>query len=87
MSKTELSLMLDDLGWCFDTPANTVIELALMRLNVPEFHGNFLNGIDAHSAKTTITAAGLTVDLLIAKNEEGIHLQEHGTGQGTMKGH
>ena len=28
-SKTELAALLDDLRWCFDTPANTVIELAL----------------------------------------------------------
>ena len=31
-SKTELAALLDDLRWCFDTPANTVIELALFRL-------------------------------------------------------
>ena len=34
-SKTELAALLDDLRWCFDTPANTVIELALFRLGVP----------------------------------------------------
>ena len=37
-SKTELAVLLDDLRWCFDTPANTMIELALLRLGVPEFY-------------------------------------------------
>ena len=31
-SKTKLAALLDDLRWCFGTPANTVIELALFRL-------------------------------------------------------
>ena len=39
-SRTELAAMLDDIRWCFDTPANTVVELALYRLGVPEFYGN-----------------------------------------------
>ena len=37
-SKTELVVLLDDLRWCFDTPANTVIELALFHLGIPEFY-------------------------------------------------
>ena len=37
-SKTELAALLDDLRWCFDTPANTVIELALFHLGIPEFY-------------------------------------------------
>ena len=78
--------MLDDLRWCFDTPANTVVELALYRLGVPEFYGNLLSDIDLHSAKTTITASGLTLDLLSGVGEEGTHRQEHGTGQGTIEG-
>ena len=48
-SKTELAALLDDLRWCFDTPANTAIALALFRLEVPEFYSNFLNDIDLHS--------------------------------------
>ena len=72
--------------WCFDTPANTVIELALFRLGVPEFYCDFLNGIDLHSVKSTITAAGITLDILLAMGAEGTHRQEHGTGQGTNEG-
>ena len=85
-SKTELAALLDDLRWCFDTPANTVIELALFRLGVPEFYCNFLNDIDLHSVKSTITAAGFTLDILLAMGAEGTHRQEHGTGQGTTEG-
>ena len=48
-SKTELAALLDDLRWCFDTPANTAIALALFHLEVPEFYSNFLNDIDLHS--------------------------------------
>jgi len=80
-SKTELAALLDDLRWCFDTPANTVIELALFRLGVPEFYCNFLNGIDLHSVKSTITAAGITLDILLAMGAEGTHRQKN-TGQG-----
>ena len=36
MTETEVSTLLDDLKWCFDTPASTVIELVLMRLGAPE---------------------------------------------------
>ena len=43
--------MLDDLRWCFNTPANTVIEFVLFRLDVPEFYSNLLNAIDPHSVK------------------------------------
>ena len=85
-SRTELAAMLDDLRWCFDTPANTVVELALYRLGVPEFYGNLLSDIDLHSVKTTITASGLTLDLLSRVGEEGTHRHEHGTGQGTIEG-
>ena len=43
MTETEFSTLLGDVKWCFDTPASTVIELALMRLGVPEFYVNLLN--------------------------------------------
>ena len=85
-SKTELAALLDDLRWCFDTPANTVIELALFRLGVPEFYCNFLNDIDLHSVKSTITAAGITLEILLVMGAKGTHRQEHGTGQGTTEG-
>ena len=63
-----------------------MIELALFRLGVPEFYCNFLNDIDLHSVKSTITAAGITLDILLAMGAEGTHRQEHGTGQGTTEG-
>ena len=85
-SKTELAALLDDLRWCFDTPANTVIELALFRLGVPEFYSNFLNDSNLHSVKSTITAAGITLDVLLSMGAEGTRRQEHGTGQGTIEG-
>ena len=85
-SKTELAALLGDLRWCFDTPANTAIELALFRLGVPEFYTNFLSNIDLHSAKSAITAAGITLGILLAIGAEGTHRQEHGTGQGTTEG-
>ena len=72
-SKTELAALLDDLRWCFDTPANTVIELALLRLGVPEFYSNFLNDIDLHSVKSTITADGITLHIFLAMGAEGTH--------------
>ena len=34
-----------------------------MRLGVPAFYVTMLNDIDMHSAKSTVTAAGLTLDL------------------------
>ena len=77
--------MLDDLQWCFDTPANTVVELALYRLGVPEFYGNLLSDIDLHSFNHP--ASELTLDLLSRVGEEGTaHRQEHGTGQETIQG-
>ena len=85
-TKTEMAVLLDDLKWCFDTPANTVIELALMRLGVPAFYYTLLNDIDMHSVKTTVTAAGLTLDLASHTMCEGVHRQLHGTGQGTVEG-
>ena len=33
----ELVAFLDDLKWCFDMPAQVVIELTLLRLAVPDF--------------------------------------------------
>ena len=33
----ELVAFLDDLKWCFDMPAQVVIELSLLRLAVPDF--------------------------------------------------
>ena len=62
-TKTEMAVLLDDLKWCFDTPANAGIELSLVRLGVPAFYGTMLNDIDMHSVKSTVTAAGLTLDL------------------------
>ena len=76
-TKTEMAVLLDDLKWCFDTPANAVIELALMRLGVPAFYVTMLNDIDMHSAKSTVTAA---------VGCQGVHRQLHGTGQGTVEG-
>ena len=67
--------MADDLKWCFDTPANAVIELSLMRLGVPAFYATMLNDIDIHSAKSTVTAAGLTVDLAGHLGCRGVHRQ------------
>ena len=52
----ELVAFLDDLKWCFDMPAQVVIELALHRLAVPDFYHNMLDDIDIHTAKTTIAA-------------------------------
>ena len=45
-----------------------------------------LDDIDIHTAKTTITAAGITADLLRDVLGGDIHRQEHGTGQGTIDG-
>ena len=45
-TKTEMAVLLDGLKWCFDTPANAAIELALMRLGVPAFYVTMLNDID-----------------------------------------
>ena len=86
LSKTELAALLDYLRWCFDTSADTAIELALFRLGVPEFYSNFLNDIDLHSVKSTITAAGINLDILLTMGAEGTHRQEHGAGQGTNEG-
>ena len=80
-TETELSALLDDLKWCFDTPASTVVELALRRLGVPMFYINMLNDNDLHSVKSTVTANGNTVDVAGM-----IHRQLHGTGQGTVEG-
>ena len=82
----ELVAFLDDLKWCFDMPAQVVIELALLRLAVPDFYNNMLDDIDVHTAETTITAAGITAGLLRDMFGGGIHRQEHGTGQGTTDG-
>ena len=82
----ELVAFLDDLKWCFDMPAQVVVELALLRLAVPEFYNHMLGDIDVHTTKTTITAAVITADLLRETLGGGIHRQEHGTGQGTIDG-
>ena len=80
VTETEFSTLLGDVKWCFDTPASTVIELALMRLGVPEFYVNLLNGRshctlgDHGSHGATVAITGL------------IHRQLHGTGQGTGEG-
>ena len=60
----ELVAFPDDLKWCVDMPAQVLIELALLRLAVPDFNRSRLDDIDVHAAKTTITAAGITADLL-----------------------
>ena len=82
----ELVAFLDDLKWCFDMPAQVAIELALLRLAVPAFYHNMLGDIDVHTAKTTITAAEITADLLRGTLGGGFHRQQHGTGQGTIDG-
>ena len=77
----EFSCLLDDLKWCFDTPASTVIELGLMRLGVPAFYANLMADLDVHMVRSTVTANGTTVDLA------GLyHRQLHGTGQGAVEG-
>ena len=55
---TEMSALLDDLKWCFDTPAHTVIELALMRLGVPAFYVSMLSDIDVHCVRSTVDSDG-----------------------------
>jgi hypothetical protein len=35
VTKQHFAAPLDDLKWCFDTPAHVVVELELMRLGVP----------------------------------------------------
>ena len=62
-----LVAFLGDLKWCFDMPAQVVIELELLRLGVPGLYNNMLDDIDVHTAKTTITAAGITADLLLVR--------------------
>ena len=57
-----------------------------MRLDVPAFYATMLNDIDMHSAKSTVTAAGLTLDLASHLGCQGVHRQLHGTGQGTAEG-
>ena len=56
-TKTEMAVLLGDLKWCFDTPANPIIELSLVRLGVPAFYATMLNDIDMHSAKPNSTSA------------------------------
>ena len=73
--------MLDDLEWCFDTPASTVIELGLMRLGVPAYYANLMADLDVHMVRSTVAASGTTVGLA------GLyHRQLHGTGQGAVEG-
>ena len=77
----EFSCLLDDLKWCFDTPASTAIELGLLPLGVPAFYANLMADLDVHMVRSTVTANGTTVDLA------GLyHRQLHGTGQGTVEG-
>ena len=56
-----------------------------MRLGVPNFYATMLNDIDMHSDKSTITAAGLTLDLASHLGCQGVRRQLHGTGQGTFE--
>jgi hypothetical protein len=58
-----MSALLDDLKWCFGTPAQTVVELALMRLGVPVFYASMLSDIDVHCVRSTATAHGTTVGI------------------------
>ena len=85
-TKTEMAVLLDELKWCFDTPANAAIELALMRLGMPAFYVTMLNDIDMHSVKSMVTAAGLTLNLASHLDCRGVHRQLHVTGQGTVEG-
>jgi len=80
MTGVELSTMLDDLKWCFDTPASTVVELALKRLRIPAFYANLLNDIGVLEVRSTITAAGGTVDIA-----QLVHSHLYGTGQGICR--
>ena len=54
-------------------PMQVVIELALLRLGVPDFYSSIMGDIDVHNAKTTITVAGITADLLRQDPGGGIH--------------
>ena len=81
-----MAVLLGDLKWCFDTTANAAIELALMRLGLPAFSVTMLNDIDMHSAKSTVTAAGLALDLASHPDCQGVHRQLHDTDQGTVEG-
>ena len=82
MAGVELSTILGDLKWCFDTPTSTVVDLAaLKRLGIPPFYANILNDISVHAVRSTITAAGATVDIA-----QPAHRQLYGTGQGTVEG-
>jgi hypothetical protein len=83
-TKQHFAALLDDLKWCFVTPARTIVELALMRLGVPSYYYEMLEDIDLHSAKATVTAAGLTCDLVDGAG--GVHKQLHDTGQDTVEG-
>ena len=60
---TEFPCLLDNLKWCFDTPASTVIELGLMRLGVPAFYANLMSDIDVHIVRSTVTASRTTLGL------------------------
>ena len=55
-----------------------------MRLRVSSYYYERLEDIDLHSAETTVTAAGLTCDLVDGAG--GVHKQLHGTDQGTVEG-
>ena len=55
-----------------------------MRLGVPSYYYEMLEDIDLHSAKTTVTAAGLACDLVDGAG--GVHKQLHGTGQSAIEG-
>ena len=59
----ELPTILDDLKWCFDTPASTVVELALKRLGILAFYANLLDDISVHAVRSTIAASGAMVDI------------------------
>ena len=83
-TKQHFAALLDDLKRCFDTPARTIVELALMRLGVPSYYYEMLEDLDLNSVKSTVTAAGLTCTLVDGAG--GVRKQLHGTGQGTAEG-
>ena len=76
---TEFSCLLDDLKWCFDTPASNVIELGLMRLGVPA-HGWPWRSHGPLNGDSQRDDGGLGRALWL------YHRQLHGKGQGAVEG-
>ena len=78
----KLPTILDDLKWCFDTPASTVVELALKRLGILAFYANLLNDISVHAVRSTIAASGAMVDIA-----QFVHRQHMARGRALSKDH